>query len=194
VLSHRLLGGPVTERVEIVFTQPMSATALDVANYRLESPYGARSVRALTADTSAVEVRLDPQYPVGAVGFTVRLLLRNLGNDSGVPMDTTAGRADLLLGGKATGIESAYVFPNPFRGAGARGAQGVMFAGLPEQATIRVFTLQGTLVCEIEHGNLSGGTRWDLTNENGEPVASGVYLYTIHSGDNVVRGKLAVMR
>jgi len=49
-------------------------------------------------------------------------------------------------------------------------------------------------VCKIEHRDQSGGTRWDLTNEEGEPVASGVYLYTIHSGEDVVRGKLAVMR
>ena len=194
VLSHRLLGGPVSERVEIVFTQPMSATVLDTANYRMESPYGVRSVRTLTVDRSAVEVSLDPRYPVGAVGFTARLLLRNLTNELGVPMDTAAGRADLLLGSTAASIENAYVFPNPYRGAGARGADGVMFAGLPEQATIRVFTLQGTLVCKIEHRDPSGGTRWDLTNENGEPVASGVYLYTIHSGSDVVRGKLAVMR
>jgi hypothetical protein len=194
VLSHRLLGGPVSDRVEIAFTRPMSATVLDVANYRMESPYGVRSVRALTADRSAVEVSLDPQHPVGAVGFTARLLLRNLTNELGVPMDTAAGRADLLLGGTAASIENAYVFPNPYRGAGARGADGVMFAGLPEQATIRVFTVQGTLVRKIEHRDPSGGTRWDLTNEDGEPVASGVYLFTIHSGEDVVRGKLAVMR
>jgi len=194
VLSHRLRGGPVTEHVEIVFTQPMSATVLDVLNYRMESPYGVASVRAQTADRSTVEVLLNPQYPVGAVGFTTRLLLRHLTNEAGVPLDTTAGRADLLLGGTAFGIENAYVFPNPYRGAGARGADGVMFGGLPEQATIRVFTLQGTLVRKIEHRNSSGGTRWDLTNENGESVASGVYLYTIHSADDVVRGKLAVMR
>jgi hypothetical protein len=194
VWSHRLLGGAVSERVEIVFTQPMSATALDTANYRMESPYAVRSVRALTEDRSAVEVSLDPRYPVGAVGFTSRLLLRNLTNASGIPMDTSAGRADLLLGSTAASIEDAYVFPNPYRGVGARGAEGVMFAGLPEQATIRVFTLQGTLVRRIEHHDQTGGSRWNLTNEDGDPVASGVYLYTIHSGSDVVRGKLAVMR
>jgi hypothetical protein len=194
ILTHRLIGGAAAVQVEITFTQAMSATVLDVANYRMESPYHVESVIAREADRRRVKIMLDPQYPVGAVGLTARLMMRNLTNDAGVPMDSTAGRADLLLGGTAASISDAYVFPNPYKGIGAGGGNGVMFAGMPAQATIRIFALNGLLVRKIEHANQNGGSRWDLNNESGEPIASGVYLYTIHSGDEVVRGKLAVMR
>lgn len=194
IISHSIVGGAVSERVEIIFSHPMSESATEVANYRMEAPFRALSVRSLTSDLSHVEVSLDPAHPVGATGYPARLQIRNLSDARGVPLDTTAGRADLLFVGKALTIADAYVYPNPYRGIGAAGDVGVMFAALPSQATIRIFTLDGKLVRKIEHRSEAGASRWDLTNENGDLVASGVYLFTIHGGGEMTRGKLAVMR
>ena len=53
----------------------------------------------------------------------------------------------------------------------------VRFTGLPDVATIRVFTLHGTLVRTLEKD--SPGLRslsWDVRNEDGRKLASGMYL------------------
>jgi len=194
ILTHRLLGSPTSLSVEVTFTEPMSTSVLETANYRMEAPRSVVSVQALSVDRRKVQINMDSRYPVGAVGLAARLMFRGLASETGVPMDTIGGRADLLLGGVAASISDAYVFPNPYTGIGAGGDMGVMFAALPEKATIRIFTIQGVLIRKIEHNNLSGGARWDLTNENGDPVAGGVYLYTIEARDKTVRGKLAVLR
>ncbi len=194
VLSHRIIGGPSASQVEISFSEPMSVTVLDAANYQMDAPHHVTDVHDLATDHSRVQVMLDPRYPVGALDLPARLRLRNLTNASGAPMDTSAGRADLVLGGAAESIADIFVYPNPYRGAGPNGEQVVVFAGLPEQATIRIFTIQGTLVRRLDHQNSTGAARWDLTNDQGEAVASGVYLYSAVSSGETVRGKFAIMR
>jgi hypothetical protein len=53
----------------------------------------------------------------------------------------------------------------------------VTFTHLPDNATIRIFNLAGVLVKTIEKDPTSGQfQRWDLANESGLPVASGLYI------------------
>ena len=194
VVAHRIVGGTTSSELEITFSQAMDTSVLVLSNYRMDSPRVVISVNSLNEDRSRIHLTLDPRYPIGALGLPARLALRNLRSAIGIPMDTLAGRADLLLGGAAADISEAYVFPNPYKGSGPNGEQCIMFAGLPEKATIRVFTLRGTLVKKIEHENSSGASRWFLDNENHDRVASGVYLYSIEANGQKSRGKLAILR
>lgn len=194
IVSHRIIGGPSASIVEIRFSAGMSATVLESAHYLMDAPRSVQSVAALLEDRSEVRLLLDPRYPVGSLGMPARLKLRGIENENGVPLDTAGGAADLVLGGAAASLAEAFVFPNPYKGIGADGESVVTFAGLPEQAVIRVFTIHGLPVKEIHHENASGASRWDLTNEEGDRVASGIYLYTIESGGLTERGKLAIMR
>jgi predicted secreted protein len=47
---------------------------------------------------------------------------------------------------------------------------------LPEVATIRVFTLDGTLIRTINKNSTDTSISWDLTTDEGLPMASGMYL------------------
>ncbi len=113
------------------------------------------------------------------------------------------------------------VFPNPYRGSAiwdSNRATGryVWFAGLPARALIKIFTLAGDLVAEIDFdrdtyqgenavGVIAGtdepllaGTMaaWDLRSFNGQPVATGLYLYSVTdrtSGD-AQQGKFLVLK
>ena len=194
LVSHRIVGGPSASLVEVTFSEGMSVSVLNPQNYRMDAPRRVLDVSDLAADHRRVQLQLDPRYPVGALDIPARIMLRNLTNANGVPMDTTSGQADIVLGGAAANISDAFVYPNPFKGIGPNGERAIVFAGLPERATIRVFTIQGVLVRRLEHENASGASRWDLTNDDGEIVASGVYLYTAESNGETVRGKLAILR
>jgi flagellar hook assembly protein FlgD len=70
----------------------------------------------------------------------------------------------------------------------------VTFTHLPERATIRVFNLAGTMVRVIDKDGPSQFQQWDLQNQNGIPVASGIYLVHIETlnGDKVL--KVAVVQ
>lgn len=70
------------------------------------------------------------------------------------------------------------------------------------EVTIRIFSLQGDMVRELDLGAKSGGlyvnrdraARWDGRNDAGETVASGIYFYSISAGDFAAVRKLTVVR
>ncbi len=193
VLKATVLGGITATTIEITFSEGMSSSVMHQANYRLDGPRRVERVDSLSAERSVIRLHLDPRYPIGALGVVDTLWLSNIAAMDGRLLNAT-GETPLLLGATTSSITNAYVYPNPYRRIGANGETGVMFAGLPERATIRIFTLQGIEVCKIEHDNRLGGSRWDLRNEHGDEVAGGVYLYTIEAGDDKIRGKLAILR
>jgi hypothetical protein len=61
----------------------------------------------------------------------------------------------------------------------------VTFSNLPEEVTIKVYTLSGMLIRTMTTADKSSQTspflRWDLNNESGLRVASGVYLAIVSS-------------
>ena len=88
-----------------------------------------------------------------------------------------------------TDVEMINVFPNPYFGAQKMERDPlnrfVTFTRLPELGgtVIRVFSLAGVLVRQIEHATGSTFERWDLRNTDGIPVASGMYLVQIEIKD-----------
>ena len=80
------------------------------------------------------------------------------------------------------------VFPNPYLGINAfeenRFQRFMTFSHLPEKATIRIFSLAGVLVRTIEKDDPAQFQRWDLQNEAGLPVASGIYIANLEFPDN----------
>ena len=101
----------------------------------------------------------------------------NTGQAAAITGDAEAAQAALDL---------IAVTPNPYRGASGYEVSGdqrvVRFVNLPAQATIRVFTLSGTLIRSLEKVN-DGSTTvdWDLTTEAGLQIASGIYLVHVEA-------------
>ncbi|MBU0984907.1 MAG: hypothetical protein KKA42_13625, partial [candidate division Zixibacteria bacterium] len=72
------------------------------------------------------------------------------------------------LGPPTDDVESVYAIPNPFVVRSTNDSVRFNFA---EQASLRIFTVAGELVAEMERPS------WDGRNQSGYPVASGVYLF-----------------
>ncbi len=79
------------------------------------------------------------------------------------------------------------VFPNPYYGyqnrETSRDQHYVTFSHLPANATIRVFDLSGVLVKTINKHDPTQFTTWNLQNDNGYPVSSGIYVAYIDMPD-----------
>ncbi len=79
-------------------------------------------------------------------------------------------------------VSKINVFPNPYYGINSQElskySKYVTFNHLPAQtpATIRIFNLAGFQVKSIEHASQSQFEQWDLNNESGLPVSSGIYI------------------
>ncbi len=77
-------------------------------------------------------------------------------------------------------IDRIGISPNPYRGASNYETSNLQdaarFTGLPERATIRIFTLSGTLIRTLRKSGPDRFLEWDLQTENALPIASGMYL------------------
>ncbi|MBD3224686.1 MAG: hypothetical protein GF313_08145 [Caldithrix sp.] len=84
-------------------------------------------------------------------------------------------------------VEKVNVFPNPYYAGHSneenRFDRYVTFNHLPQQATFRIFNLAGVQVRKLEKDDDSQFFRWDLQNESGLPVASGMYIVHIDMPD-----------
>ena len=105
----------------------------------------------------------------------------------------------LTLKEKKTLVNKINVFPNPyFEWEDVRSVQRgfITFSNLPEEVTIKIYTLSGNLVRTLTENDKSVITspfiEWDLRNENGMRVADGVYLAHIKTkyGDKVLKFSL----
>ncbi len=83
--------------------------------------------------------------------------------------------------------QSVGVFPNPYLG-GLRTTtteivRKVTFNNLPHRATIRIFNLAGHMVRTLHKDHPSQFLDWNLANEHGWQVASGIYICYVEMPD-----------
>ena len=90
------------------------------------------------------------------------------------------------------------------------------FANLPARAEIRVYTVSGEIIAQIEHSAEGAGSdigwydsfsapnrvsadgehAWDLLSENGQSLAGGLYLFSVRDLDTgeTDTGKFVIIR
>lgn len=85
-----------------------------------------------------------------------------------------------------------YPAPNPFRPGGD--APGVSFVNLEGYTTLAIYDISGTRVYSYQLGG-EVSHLWTATNNSGDAVASGVYLWVLESDSKPpTSGKIAVIR
>ncbi len=151
-------------------------------------------------------------------------------NESG--KDADANMKILFPGPSAkTDMENIYVVPNPYIGqskfdgrreddfTGDRSRR-IWFVNLPENCTIKIYTLAGDLVDKVvHHGSegediitvgaalnkdklkqsditATGMASWDLLSYNNQIIAAGVYLFSVkdHDSGNIKVGKFVIIK
>jgi hypothetical protein len=106
------------------------------------------------------------------------------------------------------------VFPNPYRIDGGYAAAGyenrerirsaersraIHFANLPKICTIRIFSIDGDLIKQIDHDRTDGGPgsqeeTWDVISRNTQSVVTGIYLWHVQSDMGEQLGKLVIIK
>jgi hypothetical protein len=103
-------------------------------------------------------------------------------------------------------LDKISVVPNPYVGAASwepsttevgRGERRIYFMHLPNECKIRIYTISGKFVNEIEHSSSisDGQESWDLVSKDGMDIAFGVYVYQVDApGIGQKIGKFAVIK
>jgi len=90
-------------------------------------------------------------------------------------------------------FELSQNYPNPFN------ATTMISFALPEpqQTTLEIFNISGQKIGTLVDGNLEAGIyniNWNGSGDDGKTVASGVYLYKLHTDSKTISRKMTLLK
>ncbi len=92
-------------------------------------------------------------------------------------------------------VTAAWEPTNPY--SNGRGPRSIQFIHLPQKCTIRIFSVDGTLVRTLEHDSpmTDGSEEWDLLSKDMMDISYGVYVYHIKApGIGEKTGRILVIK
>jgi hypothetical protein len=104
-------------------------------------------------------------------------------------------------------LNNIKVVPNPYIGTAkwetrtlyqsGRGERKIAFIHLPQECTVRIYTMAGVLVKTLTKSSPihDGSLEWNLVTEDGMDIAFGMYIYHVDApgiGEHI--GKFAVIK
>ncbi len=87
--------------------------------------------------------------------------------------------------------------PDPSRQRWLEQDRRIQFINLPEESTIKIYTLSGRLVETLQHDDPDQGFEdWNLTSNVNQAVASGIYLFSVKNRENgnTQTGKFVIIK
>ncbi|MCX5781102.1 MAG: T9SS type A sorting domain-containing protein [Elusimicrobia bacterium] len=114
---------------------------------------------------------------------------------SGGDYDISVGADDTALSKLETNLDKAHCYPNPFKPNSGLGHRIITFSRLTDYTKLKVFNIAGEMVYETEANTPRGELAWNVVNNSGESLASGVFIYLIMNNNGHKKiGKFAVLR
>ena len=109
-----------------------------------------------------------------------------------VALSDQIGVFALVQTAPAADLSGIRVYPNPWYAAVV--PQGVVIDGLTSTAEIRIYTVAGELVTQLNVTDGSGRITWNGKNSEGSNVATGIYIAVIKNGREMKKVKIGVER
>ena len=188
--------------VQINFSEPMdSLTAEDISNYQMELPL-------IDSNNKIQNIVYTTAAPVSYITLTMATNLKysnqpyflrtyELTDKYGNEISNSGNKCQFFLT-NIKDLAHMIVYPNPVN-VNEETFDQVSFINLPLEKTgeLRIYNLTGDLVYSHNLGpfyNASQYAVWKLKNNAEKMVSSGMYFYVIKMGDDMKRGKIAVIR
>ena len=118
-----------------------------------------------------------------------------------ITSDTTWTRVFPSVSPSGKTVDGVYVVPNPYLfNAGWEEAEAKMqFVNVPVGAVIKIYDAAGGLIRTVAPSrklddSQAGTADWNLKDDDGEEVVSGIYIYTVEAGGASKLGRFIVVR
>ncbi|MBI4368610.1 MAG: right-handed parallel beta-helix repeat-containing protein, partial [Elusimicrobia bacterium] len=98
----------------------------------------------------------------------------------------------LLRRAPAANVHRGKAYPNPF--TPSKGHQKIYIDNIPARSSVSIYAINGILVRHLTDDDGDGRVSWDVTNDAGNPMASGLYLGQINNLGQSTLLKIAVER
>lgn len=178
--------------IRLVFSESLVPdAATDQARYDIQPRGSVSDIEQDAEDPRTVTLQVNG-LAIGARGKEASLTVTEMTSVNGSQLAKEGNTIRLTQ--PADDLANVYVYPNPYRARDHNGT--VTIAGLPREATIRIYAPEGRLVNVLTvEENRNGGWDWDLRDRRGDRVPSGIYLFRINAPEHApVVEKAAVIR
>jgi hypothetical protein len=172
----------------LTFSVPMNQNSImDASNYTLEPSGSVELVEAVNESENIYRLHLSKTTYGINTGVTTYLSLHNLETLQGEILEE--GNRIALVAAMET-IENLIVYPQP-----AIAEEGwLMFSNLIEGTTIKIFDLNGHFIVNLEEHDQNGGVRWNLCDQSGNKVSSGIYIFYATLDNQTKLGKFTIVK
>ncbi len=168
-----------SSRIRLEFNLRPDNDALVASNYSL-SPFGKIiSVYRDAANPNAIYLDLASGTIISALGTPFILCAHNITANTNIALEETEGNC---AGETLTepDLQNVMVYPNP-----AKTSDEVLtFARLTAEAEISIYSLDQRFLKRLKTTDKNGGVKWDMRDETGAILPSGVYWYHVTGKDD----------
>ncbi len=186
-------------RLQVEFNLSVDSSSLNNSNNYVFEPFYQKVISAERdiSNPAVVYLNLENKGYIGASGRNYILRITNLYSQNGIKIVEGAG-SFLGLTFNKENLEEVTVYPDPYRINSGKNI--ITFANLTPVASIYIYDLTGKLINTINELTSNGGADWDLKDQNGNYVPSGIYIFRATGKDskgNDVKekvGKFAVIK
>ncbi len=119
------------------------------------------------------------------------LTAKNIFSNNGIPIVQGTG-SQIAITFIATSLQQAIIFPNPY--TSGQGTGYVTFSNLIKGTAVKIIASDGKVIRSLIDENNNGTIHWDLKDENGNEISSGVYIFHLKNSGQQRLGKLAIVR
>lgn len=168
-----------SSRIHLEFNLRPEDNALDVLHYSL-SPYGKFTrVYRDAANPLAIFLELAPGTIISALGIPFVLCVHDITGEFNIPItETEANCAGETL--TEPNLENMMVYPNPAKETD----NDLTFARLTAEAEITIYALDLRFLKRLKTTDKNGGVKWDMRDETGKVLPSGIYWYHVTGKDD----------
>ena len=173
------------------FSLPVGMSALEKNNYHIHPNGTAVEVVADGNDTNAVRITIEGAG-FGALGNPLSVIVTGVLATDGTPIHEKEGNVATFTSFKSD-LSGVFVYPNPVRYQSM--VDGLRFANLTQQCRIMIMNASGRLIRELKESDGDGGLTWDMTDQGGNRIKPGVYIFKVWSNDTDAEfiGKFSVV-
>ncbi|MBW7887069.1 MAG: S8 family serine peptidase [Bacteroidetes bacterium] len=182
--------------LQIEFNVPINrSTALQKENYSVATTARQFPVERVLVDSihqNKVILLTNPLDKLNDLSLRIEITLNSrLESTNGDLLNEGKGQK-LSIAQEAVTLDQIVVYPNPAR-ISAPLSEKIFFVNLPKNCKLNIFSVSGQKIKTLQEPTASEGTTWNMKDENGNSVSSGIYFYRVEQVDdngNILRTKL----
>jgi subtilisin family serine protease len=172
----------------LTFNVPMNSnTLLNTSNYVLEPSGSVEKIEVADELQQKFVLHLSSDTYGSSSGITTYLSLNNLQTVDGIILEE--GNRIALVN-VTNSISDLMVYPQP----ATIDNDWLMFSNIAEGTIIRIFDINGHFIAQFEENDQNGGVRWDLRDQSGNKVSSGIYIYYATFDNQTKLGKFTIVK